>query len=704
MRGIAGVLVIGLSLLGSAARANPVFAVVVGVNQPLDQDTRTLLYADDDAVLFHKILSRIGTSVLLVEPDSGTARLHGTIPGARRPTRANLVAALREVQGKVQRSRDLGGKPHFYFLYSGHGDVKNNLGYLALADGRLSARDLADLVLAPSRATINHVIVDACKSYFLVNEKRAGGERRPLRERLDRDIGLAERFPNTGFLLSTSSGAASHEWEEYQAGIFSHEVRSGMIGAADVNGDGRVSYNEIRAFIDVANSAIPNDRFRPRVFVRAPGDDGRHTLLKIRRPGGPLITVPARSAGRYTVEDDRGVRLADLHSAATSVTLLLTSLRRIYVHDLRHAVEYLVDPRPGQRLIAALPTLPSTYRAKGAAHEAFNRIFARPFDLAAYRRSMQLMAQDDPKFQRLRCVRCECLICEPDGPEALDDEPPTSRLSPPPPRPTTTVVAEPRRAPGRHPWEKAISAHLGLTYIGHNFDFKDPVAPSRPFSFHSGLSPAIALAFELYPLAFRGHRDALTNLGLHLSYWRVINLKAHTQDSTFDAVNQQLEAGLRYRWNLLGRATSPILTPSLSVGRLGFSIAWDPATTTSALLPDTTYLYLKLGLIDLEVPLITRRSFSIGLEAHFSYLWVLTAGGIESNDSGGYGSAQVHGLETGGGVHATIGGFSTHVVGGFRHLAYGFDNDCYVKKTGCNAAGGAVDAYASFSFLLGYAY
>ena len=37
-----------------------------------------------------------------------------------------------------------------------------------------------------------------------------------------------------GFLLSTSSGRESHEWEGVQAGVFSHEVRSGLYGAADV--------------------------------------------------------------------------------------------------------------------------------------------------------------------------------------------------------------------------------------------------------------------------------------------------------------------------------------------------------------------------------------------------------------------------------------------------------------------------------------
>ena len=53
---------------------------------------------------------------------------------------------------------------------------------------------------------------------------------------------------NVGLLLSTSSARESHEWSGFESGVFSHEVRSGLYGAADADGDGRVSYAEIAAF------------------------------------------------------------------------------------------------------------------------------------------------------------------------------------------------------------------------------------------------------------------------------------------------------------------------------------------------------------------------------------------------------------------------------------------------------------------------
>ena len=52
-------------------------------------------------------------------------------------------------------------------------------------------------------------------------------------------------------------------------GVFSHEVRSALLGGADVDGDDRVTYRELASFVAVANEAVPAGH-RPEFFVRAP--------------------------------------------------------------------------------------------------------------------------------------------------------------------------------------------------------------------------------------------------------------------------------------------------------------------------------------------------------------------------------------------------------------------------------------------------
>ena len=78
----------------------------------------------------------------------------------------------------------------------------------------------------------SHLIIDACYSYFLAFGRGPGGRRREVPSFATAE-GLAGRS-DVGLLLSTTSARESHEWAGFQAGIFSHEVRSGLYGAADL--------------------------------------------------------------------------------------------------------------------------------------------------------------------------------------------------------------------------------------------------------------------------------------------------------------------------------------------------------------------------------------------------------------------------------------------------------------------------------------
>ncbi len=106
---------------------------------------------------------------------------------------------------------------------------------------------------------------------YMAFEKGPGGERRSYDrhfvDRLD-----TSRIKNTGFLLSTSSDRDSHEWERFQAGVFSHEILSALRGGADVDGNRRITYAELGAFLTTANELIKNPRYRPDFIVRPSGD------------------------------------------------------------------------------------------------------------------------------------------------------------------------------------------------------------------------------------------------------------------------------------------------------------------------------------------------------------------------------------------------------------------------------------------------
>lgn len=358
------------------------FAIVIGCNTSGDSAVQQLRYADDDAVQNAKLLGQLGAQVvLLVSPDPETRALYPEIE-ADPPTTAGVYAAMVTLNRLMDEARARGKTPVLYFVYSGHGDVQHNQGLIHLDDGSLK-RDQFLTLMASSRAAINHVIVDACKSYFLVFERGAGSERRPLRGALVRETkGLPA---NTGVLLSTSAAVDSHEWEAYQGGIFSHQVRSALRGAADVDGDGRVTYEETAAFVWTANSAIPNQRYRPIFFTRAPTkrDSNAGLLADLHDATGDHLIVGPGIDRRMYVENSRGLRLLDAHPGqGQRVDLLIPELRPMFVREPDTGME--AELPKGRRIVLSELTLrASTAQARGAEHVAFSLLFVHPFDAAA---------------------------------------------------------------------------------------------------------------------------------------------------------------------------------------------------------------------------------------------------------------------------------------------------------------------------------
>jgi hypothetical protein len=373
-----------LSAGGLAVAAEPVpFAVVIGSNHGSSASVEDLRFGDDDAIMNARMFEMLGArTILLVAPDAETRELFGILPPHAEATQAALRAAFARTAAAVAVARADHQKTRLYFVFAGHGDVIDGRPFLQLDDGRLWREDLAEM-LRGAGADENHVVVDACHSASFVGDRGSGGERAPAPVGFSR----GERHlwpPRTGFLTAQSWGGQAHEWAEFQAGIFSHEVRSALAGAADVNLDGRVSYREMAAFIRRANESIPNRRYRPQVATVSPNDDLDASLATL--PAGPmLLELDLLPAGRTFVETESGVRLVDLH-AADGVPIYLRlpiDLGSLFIEQVATRRELRLEPRAGRVRASSLTANAPVVRARGAAHEAFLLLFARPFDPAA---------------------------------------------------------------------------------------------------------------------------------------------------------------------------------------------------------------------------------------------------------------------------------------------------------------------------------
>ncbi|MFZ5438551.1 MAG: caspase family protein [Myxococcota bacterium] len=374
-------LVVLLSVTASAEVRR--FALVVGSNVGEGVRALPLKYADDDAVAMQELLLEAGVdSALLVSLDDDTARLHPLTAALGEPTLTRLTQVLDAQRVKMREARARGDEVEWLFFFSGHGDVDRGEGFLGLARGRLTRTHLHEQLLTRVEADRVHVIVDACRSAALVTGKGPGGRRLPLQYAFAAE---PERPDRVGFLLSSSAARESHEWERFQAGVFSYEVRSGLRGAADADRDGRISYAELGAFLQTANQAIASPAHRPDFVVLPPrGAEGLSATV-LSWPS-PATLVDDVGLGRLSVERPSGERLLDLHVArGFPAQLFLPRERPLFVRTVDGATELeLADGAPSRT--SALPPSKDSTRARGALHRAFDLLFSAPFEPAAVER------------------------------------------------------------------------------------------------------------------------------------------------------------------------------------------------------------------------------------------------------------------------------------------------------------------------------
>lgn len=301
------------------------FVIAVGNNNSPKLGRPQLKYADDDAVrAVETFLSATGSRhiELLTTLDDDSARLHsGLLARAKPATRAEVAASFARLADWAKERRAAGVRTRGYFIFAGHGDVEQGEGFIELEDGPLRSSDFETLL---ARAGVDelHVVLDSCNSWFVLNPRKPGGRLFPNPK--EATEALRARLPNVGVLLSTSAESETYEWSELQSGIFSYAFRSGLVGGADVNADGEVSYEELAAFIDVATRAIKNPVYRPRVFARGPGGSTASSFASSVGTDAIVVAGTSTEPLRLRFRDGDGLRLYDVNVAAnTKLTLRL---------------------------------------------------------------------------------------------------------------------------------------------------------------------------------------------------------------------------------------------------------------------------------------------------------------------------------------------------------------------------------------------
>ncbi|WP_163783564.1 caspase family protein [Myxococcus vastator] len=275
------------------------FALLVGVNDGGEGRAR-LRYAVTDARSFGNVLEELGG----VQPRDTLLLLEGD--------RAALESALVRFKAMVAAATTPGTRIEALIYYSGHSDEQG----LLLQKDRFGYRELRQ-ALESLPADVRIAILDSCASGTLARQK--GGVRRPAFM-----VDASSAVRGHAILTSSSEDEVSQESDRIGGSFFTHNLVSGLRGAADVSGDGRVTLHEAYQFAFHETLARTEE-------TRA---GAQHPAYDIELAGtGDLVMTDLRSTaavlvledlvdGRLYVRDSQGRLVVELKKYAGRTTEL----------------------------------------------------------------------------------------------------------------------------------------------------------------------------------------------------------------------------------------------------------------------------------------------------------------------------------------------------------------------------------------------
>jgi hypothetical protein len=203
------------------------YALIVGANFG-GADRPLLKYGVSDAERFARVMVDLGG----VEPE------HSTV--LRQPKLRELLDAIDLLTRRVTDAARLAApgtaRTEVVVYYSGHADEKG----LLLGEDRYSYRSLRDR-LDQIPADVRIAVLDACASGAFTRIK-GGTARAPFL------VDQSATMRGHAFLTSSAATEVAQESDRIRASYFTHYLVSGLRGAADMSGDGRVSLNEAYQF------------------------------------------------------------------------------------------------------------------------------------------------------------------------------------------------------------------------------------------------------------------------------------------------------------------------------------------------------------------------------------------------------------------------------------------------------------------------
>jgi len=272
------------------------YALLVGANDG-GQARVQLRYAHDDARSVQRVLTEIGglthdDAELLLDPD---------------------LDRLRDaMEGLAERLDAAEGRKEVLFYYSGHSDEEG----LLVGESRLPWPELRGF-LDGLDAKVRLAVLDSCASGALIRSK--GGQRvAPFL------VDEGTTVDGLAFITSSSRDEVSQEADRIGGSYFTHYLTTGLRGAADQSGDGRVTLNEAYSFArEETLRKTELTRFGPQHANHEfdLSGSGDLVLTDLGTTDATLV-LEADVVGQTTLRDPDGVLVAELRKPEGRATQL----------------------------------------------------------------------------------------------------------------------------------------------------------------------------------------------------------------------------------------------------------------------------------------------------------------------------------------------------------------------------------------------
>ena len=264
-------------------------ALVVGANRG-GADRAPLRYAVTDAERFASLVMRMGG----VRPADSQV--------LREPSRQSFLDAVAGIRTRIAAARAESARTEVLVYFSGHADERG----LMLGREVVAYRELRQAIAAIG-ADVGIAILDACASGAITRLK--GGLPSPA-FLTDESV----QVQGYAFLTSSSENEAAQEAEHLQGSFFTHALLTGLRGAADASGDGKVTLGEAYQFAFaetlVQTAATQAGAQHPAYDIKMAGT-GDVVMTDVRQNSASLILGPEYD-GRFLVLDAHRRLIAEL--------------------------------------------------------------------------------------------------------------------------------------------------------------------------------------------------------------------------------------------------------------------------------------------------------------------------------------------------------------------------------------------------------